>query len=177
MARTVVLPREIEKRLDTLALLAEEVDGLLLYRQRGEYCPIDSLFLMGIGNEGHVSPQIDRVRVANEFFSRNPHYRCVSFHTHTAGTIRACGDYFARNFPKQDIDEFRRQIGFDANYIGMLATPETKLLYGADNPTLAVVQSLPGYRERSMAVSTALRRVAAELGCNLEMLTATGRGI
>ncbi|MBU2638845.1 MAG: hypothetical protein KJ955_07770 [Nanoarchaeota archaeon] len=177
MARTVVLPRDIEKRLDNLALLSEEVDGVLFYRQRGEYCPIDSLFMLGIGSEGHVRPQTDRVEVANEFFERNPDYRYVMFHTHTIGTIRKHGNYFARNFSQQDIDEFRRQIGFDANYIGMLVTPETKLLYGIDNPSLVTVESLSGYQRGSSNVNTELHRIARELGCNLENFRATGGGL
>lgn len=175
MARTIVLTKDIESRLDTLPMTREEVNGILLYRQRGEYCPIDKCFIMGIGNEGLVTYQKDRIKVANEFLRRNKDYHYVMFHTHTMGTIRRHGDYFARNFSRDDIDEFRR-IGFDANDIGMLVTPETKLLYGIDNPSLAVVESLPGYQERSRAVSIALHRIARELGCNLEDFQARGGG-
>lgn len=176
MARTVVLPRTIEARLDTLALLNEEVEGALFYRQRGEYCPIDAIFMMGIGTESEVKCQSDRLDVAKKFLRMNPSYYFIGFHTHSVGSIRMHGDDVARNFSKQDIDEFRRQIGFDANYIGMLVTPETKLLYGADNPELVVVETLPGFQQRNTAVSIALSRIARELGCNLERFTATGGG-
>ena len=177
MPRTVVLTRDIASRLDNLALLAEETDGCLFYRQLGDYCPIDYLFMMGIGDEGHVRQQSDRVQVANKFFERNNDYKCVMFHTHSTGTISRHGNYFATHFSRQDIDEFKRQLGFDRDYIGMLVTPKTKLLYGIDSPSLAVVESLPGYVLRSRAVDIAINKIARELGCNMKRFQGRVGGI
>ena len=93
MARKVLLPREIDERLDNLTGLVKEIDGILLYRKQADYCPIEALFMTGVGSAGHVQAQPDRMEVANELFRRNPDYRFVKFHTHSKGTIEKFGDY------------------------------------------------------------------------------------
>ncbi|HTY44189.1 MAG TPA: hypothetical protein VMC80_03025, partial [Patescibacteria group bacterium] len=98
MKRTVVLPREIDRRLDNLTGLIEEVNGILLYRSAGEYCPIEQSFMLGVGSAGEVEPQRDRIEVANEFFRRNRDYKFVRFHTHSKGTIEKYGNYYSQNF-------------------------------------------------------------------------------
>ncbi|MFH1065534.1 MAG: hypothetical protein V1734_03450 [Nanoarchaeota archaeon] len=176
MARTVVLPRDIEARLDNLTGLDEEVIGFLLYRQRGEYCPVDRIFMTGIGTESEVRNQGDRLNVAKEFLRRNPSYYFIYFHTHSVSSIRMHGDDVARHFSQKDIDVRNSVIAINPRYIEMLVTPETKLLYGIDNPSLVTVESLPGSLNRSRAVSIALHKIAGELGCNLERFQATGGG-
>src|SRR3989339_1491985 len=102
MGRKVLLPREIDRRLDNLTELVEEVDGILLYRRQGDYCPIEALFMTGVGSAGHVQAQPDRMEVANDFFRRNPDYQFVKFHTHSKETIDKFGDYYAKHFSQGD---------------------------------------------------------------------------
>lgn len=88
MTRTVLLPKEIDGRLDNLTLLIEEVIGVLLYRRLGDYCPIEALLITGAGGrEGRSEPIPERVKTVNEFFKRNPDYQFVEVHTHSRGTI------------------------------------------------------------------------------------------
>jgi len=175
MTRKVLLPREIDGRLDNLTGLVEEVDGILLYRRQGDYCPIEALFMTGVGSAGHVQAQPDRMEVANEFFERNPGYQFVKFHTHSKGTIERFGDYYARHFSQGDIDGIKEQLGYDRDFMAMLVTPETKLLSGIDNPELVVVNDFPGYQNRSQAVSQSLKVIAGKLGYDISRFQATKR--
>ena len=175
MARKVLLPREIDGRLNNLTGLVEEVDGIHLYRRQGDYCPIEALFMTGVGSAGHVQAQPDRMEVANEFFRRNPDYQFVKFHTHSKGTIERFGDYYARHFSQGDIDGIKEQLGYDRDFIAMLVTPEKKLLSGIDNPELLVVNDFPAYQNRSQAVSQSLKVIAENLGYNISRLQARKR--
>lgn len=175
MTRKVLLPREIEKRLDNLTGLVEEVDGILLYRKQGNYCPLESLFMTGVGSEGHVQAQTDRMEVANEFFRRNPDYQFVKFHTHSKGTIERFGEYYARHFSQGDIDGIKEQIRYDGDFMAMLVTPEIKLLCGIDNPELVIVNDFLGYQNRSQAVSEALKVIARNKGYDLNKFQAKRR--
>ena len=175
MARKVLLPREIDGRLDNLTGLVEEVDGILLYRRQGDYCPIEALFMTGVGSAGHVQAQPDRMEVANEFFRRNPDYQFVKFHTHSKGTIERFGDYYARHFSQGDVDGIKEQLRYDRDFMAMLVTPEKKLLSGIDNPELLVVNGFPGYQNRSQAVSQSLKVIAENLGYDISRFQATRR--
>ena len=175
MARKVLLPREINGRLDSLTELVEEVDGILLYRRQGDYCPIEALFMTGVGSAGHVQAQPDRMEVANEFFRRNPDYQIVKFHTHSKGTIARFGKYYARQFSQGDIDGIKEQLRYDRDFMAMLVTPETKLLSGIDNPELMVVNGFHGYQNRSQAVSQSLKVIAENLGYDISRFQATRR--
>lgn len=173
MTRIVILPRELEHRLNNLTNLVEEVDGTLLYRRLEDYCLIDSIFMMGVGKEGHVQAQPERIKIANEFFKRNPDYRFVKFHTHSKGTIDKFGQYYATNFSAGDIDTFKDMLEDDKEFMAMLVTPTTKLLWGIDNPELVVVDDSPRYRNRNQAVSEALRVIARNLGYDIDFFQAT----
>lgn len=173
MARIVILPGELEQRLNNLTNLVEEVDGVLLYRRLEDYCLIESIFMMGVGKEGHVQAQLERIKIANDFFRRNPDYRFVKFHTHSKGTIDKFGEYYATHFSEGDIDTFRDMLEDDKEFIAMLVTPTTKLLYGIDNPELTVVNDSPRYRYRNQAVSEALRIIAQNLGYDIDFFQAT----
>lgn len=173
MPRKVLLPREIESRLDNLTGLVEEVSGILLYRRQGEYCQIEATFMTGVGHEGHVQSSQEHMDVANEFFRRNPDYQFVKFHTHSKGTIDRFGDYYARHFSQRDIDGIKEQLSSDRDFMAMLITPETKLLSGIDNPELVCVNTFPGYTERSREVSQSLKVIAGNLGYDLRRLHAT----
>lgn len=172
MTRKVLLPREIESRLDSLTGLVEEVNGILLYRQQKDYCPIEATFMTGVGNEGHVQSTSDRMEIANEFFKRNPDYQFVKFHTHSKGTIDKFGDHYARHFSQGDIDGIKEQLSHDRDFMAMLITPETKLLSGIDNPELVRVDTFPGYEKRSKGVSQSLKVIAENLGYDISKLQA-----
>ncbi len=173
MTRTVILPSEINKRLDKLATLKEEVNGILLYRSQREYCPIEQSFMLGVGSAGHVQAQLERLEVANEFLRRNRNYNFVRFHTHSRGTIENFGNYYAKYFSAQDISEIKKEIMRNPDHIEMLVTPETKLLSGIDNPHLIIVDDFPGFHNRSRAVRESLQIIERNLGYDLSKLSAT----
>ncbi len=173
MARTIVLPSELEKKLTGLASLREEVDGILLYRPRENLCPIEAIFMTGVGNEGHVQAQPSRVEIANEFLKRNPDYRFIKFHTHSRGTIQKHGAYYARNFSSRDIAVLQEQLKQDPAYIALLVTPATKVVYGRDSPNVETVPNFPRYVQRGLAVHESLQRIARNLGYDLDTLKAT----
>lgn len=179
MSRTVLLPREFERKLDELATLEEEVNGILLYRPQQtqdefrllrfllytrlkDWCPIENIFMTGIGHEGHVQAEQQRMDVANEFFKRNPEYRFVKFHTHSKGTIRKFGDNYATQFSDGDIRSYEEQLRMDPEFIGMVVTPRTKLLYAPDNPTLRVVEKFPSNANEK--INSDLREIARVMG-------------
>ncbi len=173
MPRKVLLPKEIEGRLIALTPLTQEVDGILLYRKRNDYCSVEALFMTGVGSVGHVQAEPERVEVANEFFKRNSEYQFIKFHTHSRGTIERFGQYYARHFSQGDIDGMQEHLRADRDFMAMLVTPETKLLCGIDNPTLLVVNGFRGYQSRSQAVSRSLNSIAKNLGYDISRLQAT----
>lgn len=164
MTRTVLLPRELERKLDKLAELDEETNGALFYRQEDTYCQLEQIFLTGVGDEGNVQASAERVMVVDKFLERNPDYGFVKFHVHSAGTIKRYGEKYAQEFSAGDLDGYKRHFKEDPRFIAMLVTPEIKLLCGIDNPVLKVVESFPGYLNRSRAVKEVLERIKRELG-------------
>lgn len=173
MSRTVLLPREYEVRLKTLTSLEQEVNGALLYRQQGNYCPIEANFMTAVGTAGHVRAEQERMDIANEFFRRNPEYRFVKYHTHSKGTIKRFGEHFAHNFSDGDIRSYEEQLGHDPDFIGMVVTPRAMLLYGRDNPQLRVVQGVPS--EASRRIDDELAEIARAMGHDLDGFQATFR--
>ena len=175
MARQVLLPRELESRWDNLTGLVQEVDGILLYRSQIDYCLLETLFVTGVGTEGHVQALPERIEIANEFFQRNPDYRFVKFHTHSKGTINKFGQYYANHFSQGDIDGIKNQLKEDRDFIALLITPETKLLSGIDNPQLVIVSNFSGYAQRSHTISDAIKLIARNKGYDISRLSATRR--
>src|SRR3989344_6003264 len=155
MTRKIILPRELDVRLNNLTRMVEEVNGILLYRRHGELCPLEEIFMTGVGEEGHVQAEHDKILIANEFFRRNPEYKYVKFHTHSIGTITKYGDYYSDHFSEGDIETYKEQLKENKEFIAMLITQKTKLLCGIDNPVLEVVEDYPGYKTRSQAVEEA----------------------
>ena len=47
MARTVLLPKKHREKLVNLTSLVEEVNGILLYRLQGSYCPVENIYMTG----------------------------------------------------------------------------------------------------------------------------------
>lgn len=163
MTRTIILPSEINTKLDNLANLVEEVNGILLYKPRKETCPLEALFVTGVGNEGHVQSTQQGLDVANTFFREFPDYKFIKFHTHTKGTIKRYGEYYAKHFSSGDIEGIKEQLKEDRNFIALLATPETKLLCGIDNPTLRYT-TFKGYKECNRFVDHTLKTISKRLG-------------
>ena len=164
MSRIVVLPRNMERKLDKLTGLEQEVNGVLFYIEQGGYCPLETLFLTGVGTESHVQSQPERMEIVNEFLKGNPTYQFVKFHTHSKGTIEKFGEYYAQNFSQGDIEGMKRQLEHHRDFIAMLVTPETKLLSGIDNPKLEVVDNFSGYQKKNKAVQSALNVIKRNLG-------------
>lgn len=170
MSRKILLPREIDNRLNDLTRVVEEVNGILLYRRREDICPIESVFMTGVGTEGHVQSQPERIEITNEFFKRNPDYRFIKVHTHSQATIDKFGQYYARNFSSQDHEGIKEQLKHDKDFMAMLITPKTKLLYGTDNPELHIVDDFPGYANRSSGVDDSIKVIAQNLGYDISRL-------
>ncbi len=173
MGRIVLLAREFNNTLERLAEANEEVNGVLLYRQQEEYCPVEAIFMTGVGTSGHVREEQGRIDLLNVFFRNNPDYRIVKFHTHSLGTIRDCGEYWADHFSSGDIALYKRHLVHNPELIGMVITPTTKLLYAPDKPTLRIVNGFPS--EANQRIHRELRDIAGELGYDMDKLKATRR--
>ena len=164
MARRIILPRELDVRLNNLAGMVEEVNGILLYRRQEDLCHLEGIFMTGVGEEGHVQAEHDKIVIANEFFRRNPEYKYVKFHTHSIGTITKYGDYYSDHFSEGDIETYKEQLKENKEFIAMLITQKTKLLCGIDNPTLEIVEDYPGFEKRKQAVRDAFYIIKRNLG-------------
>ncbi|NCN87134.1 hypothetical protein GW932_04835 [archaeon] len=168
MKRIVLLPKKFNERIDNLVGLQEEVNGILFYQPQNEFCPIESIFLTGIGNSGHVSSSSDRIKIANIFLKNNNSYNFVKFHTHSLGTIKKFGEFYSYNFSKEDIESYKEQLKYDTNFIGMVATPKIKLLYGLDNLSIRIVNGFP--YKADLKINNELNNIAKAEGFNLEKL-------
>ncbi|MBI2658306.1 hypothetical protein HYX08_06470 [Candidatus Woesearchaeota archaeon] len=147
---------------------------ILLYRPQGRYCPIEAIYMTARGNPGHVRAEDQRMDVVNEFFRRNPDYGFVKFHTHSQGTIRIFGEQFATHFSEGDLRSYEEQLRTNPEFIGMVVTPETKLLYAPDNPTIRVVSGFPS--EANERIHRELEEIKRAFGYDFPSLTATRRG-
>jgi hypothetical protein len=173
MTRTVLLQKHIDSRLQDLTGIVEEVNGILLYRNRSDYCPIETIFVTGVGDEGNVKSVPERMRIVNEFLRKNLDYNFVKFHTHSIGTIERFGKYYATNFSQLDIECIEDQIKQDRTHMALLITPETKILKGIDNPALEIVDSIPALQKRSDAIIESMKLIAKTLGYTIDGLKVT----
>jgi len=174
MRRIVLLPAELDVKLDDLAAIEDETNGILLYRRQGgdneKYCPLVAIYMTAKGTSGHVQAKPQRIEVVNEFFQRHPDFHHVKFHTHSRGTIRRFGEYLAVHFSGGDINSYKEQLVHDPSFIGMLVTPRVKLLHAPDNPVLRVVDSYP--EDLGMQISEEMGAIAQEKGFDLLLLQA-----
>jgi|GEM_PF-1497454 len=118
-----------EKYLNQLREFArgylEEVSGVFLCRKdEGELVVLKMVF-SGSGTEGNVSPAKSIVNAVNELLDNHARYRFIDFHTHSVGTVRNHGDYYANNWSDGDLQNFKDQ---GEGYTAMLVTPEKVLL-------------------------------------------------
>ena len=122
--------------------------------------------MTGRGNPGHVQADPQRIAIANELFSKHPDYGLVKFHTHSIGTIKVFGEYYATNFSQEDINIYEEQIKHDSRFIGLVITPQTKLLYGRNNPILKIIdQPIP---KISYQINNEIRKIASQRGYELK---------
>ena len=175
MSRRIILAEELRNRLNQLTTVRQEVNGVLLYRQVGERCPIEGMYVTAIGTEGHVKASDEKVKIVNEFFNRNPDHRYVKFHTHTVETVKKYGDYYAKHFSSGDIEGIKEQLKADKEYIAMLVTPEKMLLSAIDNPNLEVVSNLREYTENNRKITEEFRKIIRDLGIEQERLIGSKR--
>lgn len=164
MSRKVLLPKIIKKELGVLAGLVEEVNGAILYRRYEDFCPLEALFITGVGDIGNVNSEQERLNIVNEFFRRNPDYNFTKFHVHTPATIKKYGEHYAKNFSKGDIDSLNGYIKQNRDYTLLLATPEKILLAGDDNPELIIIDDSPEILKRRLAVKKSLEYIARNMG-------------
>ncbi len=131
------------------------------------------MFMTGIGQEIHVQAEQQRMDIANKFFTENPEYRFVKFHTHSKGTLRKFGDYCANHFSEGDIRSYEEQLRMNPEFIGMVVTPRTKLLYAPDKPILRVTEEFPS--KANERIQGELREIARVIGIDLSRYRATRR--
>lgn len=172
--RLIMLPEEIDARLDTLADLRDEANGILIYGiqvgERGAHCrPVYTSVMTGVGTPGHVDVEPERLEVVNEFLSRNKDYAMVKFHTHSRGTIKSFGSSLARNFSGGDIEGYEECLADEPRLVFMVATPETKLLYGRGDLSLKVVQDF--HKAREARIHADLDEIKREKGYGFDPLT------
>jgi hypothetical protein len=167
MARHVLITKNLEAKLDSLPDLKEEVSGVLLYREKNGCCVVEYIFLTGADEEGYVDIRSERADIINEFFKMNPDYNYVEFHTHSRGTIEKYGQHYARNFSPGDLKVLRDKSDNSSDYMSMLITPEKKLLYGIDNPSLVSVEKFVGCKRREQSINEALNVIINNLGYNV----------
>lgn len=177
MGRIVLLTPELSERLDGLTKVEDEMNGVLFYKPQNtestQYCPLIKLFLTGVGSPGHVISEPQRIEIVNDFLRANSEYSFVKFHTHSVGTIRLYGNYYSSNFSEGDIQSYNEQIRFDPNFIGMLVTSQTKLLYGLDNPILKPARCTSNSEEEK--ITSQLATIASKKGYSLERFLARQR--
>jgi hypothetical protein len=168
MTRNIFLPQELDLRLTELTELKNEVNGILLYKQNHNICPIDAMFITGVGNEGHVQSLNERVEIVNAFLGINPSYSLVKFHTHSKGTILTYGEYYGHHYSEADIKGIKEQLKHDENFIALLVTPYVKLVSGIDNPKLITIPNYTEYVQNRQHIEQSLKSIANQLGYSLE---------
>lgn len=175
MSRRVLLSEDFRSgrfriNLNRLVQFERAVSGLFLYKPNDQYCAVEGVFMTGVGIEGDIQVDQQRNAAAEEFFRRNPKYRGIEFHTHSSGTIATLGSHYATSPSDLDIREYDGRLRTDPDFIGAIVTPERILLYGRDKPTLRTTIAFP-HKEHG-EVNAKIRKIAQELGCNLEELVA-----
>ncbi|MBS3174239.1 hypothetical protein J4399_07820 [Candidatus Woesearchaeota archaeon] len=89
-----------------------------------------------------------------------------AINTHSIGTIKVFGEYYATNFSQEDINIYEEQIKHDSRFIGLVITPQTKLLYGRNNPILKIIdQPIP---KISYQINNEIRKIASQRGYELK---------
>lgn len=168
MSRIVLNPTDLGQRLNQLANLAPETNGVLIYKPRRDICPVSTLLMTGKGTEGHVVSDPKRRELINMMLSQDPELRFIKFHTHTSETARRFGKQYLRQFSQGDLDAYREQFKHDKEFIGMLVTPTTQLLCGLDNPQLHSVSPDPEILAERTRVEGMFQRVLAESGIEID---------
>lgn len=164
MNRTLTIPQGQAKNLIAFAKgYEEEISGRLLYRQEGEECIVDSGYITGSGTETSLTEDNEALDVVRTFLQRNPDWEQAPYHTHTQKTVDKHGDYFAQNWSAQDMENIKRESSRDQDYMAVLATPETILVEGRDNPELNVLQHKDSTQYEE-PVNESLDIIADELG-------------
>ncbi len=163
--RRILLPRTLDRKLQRLAELEWETNGILLYSQEPVSdsqidCSVEALYLTGIGTATHVQADPERMRTANEYFRRHPDVRSVKWHTHCRGT----GEVWFDRLSQQDIDSYEAQLEHDGRFIGMMVSPTRKILYGRERITLETIPDPSGFIQHQRIIERELKQVARSLG-------------
>lgn len=162
--RKIILPWEVDNRLNNLTRLVEESAGILFYRQQGENCNVESIFMTGAGTAGKVEQIPKGIEVANIFLENNRSYKPIQFHTHSRGTLNMYGEAYAWNFSAQDISFIDEQLKQNPSYLALLATPKTKILRGNGDLRLGVSKDFVGDLLRARITGGMLERISKNLG-------------
>ncbi len=142
MPRTVLLPTDIKDKLLQLTQLENETRVLLLYQKFENTCVVVTYFVVG-GNEspGFVNRNEGLTKIILNFLAENPEYRVIDAHTHTVAT----GEHWATRFSQQDLNNFRKTVAKNSEYMGALITPTNILLWAPDNPKLELCKPHPKF--------------------------------
>lgn len=173
LTRWILLPQSIDDKLQTLAGLKQETNGVLLYVPEintGVFnCRVDGLYVTNVGSISHVRADSKRIAIVNRFFKNNPNYRLIKWHTHCKGTGK---DWFTR-FSQGDIDGYEKQLRQDSRFIGMMVSPDRYLLHGKGGLYILLIEDTAVSQQNEMQVQSELEKAASELGYDTPPLQAT----
>lgn len=171
MTRQILLPTELEKRLSESTYFRDETIGIMPYQRhfegQDEICPLEGMFMTGVGTEDNVKARSERMKVARRFFKENKGHRCVNFHIHTQFGIDKHGPKYAIKFSKGDDRIYQRGIEKDPAFILMIVTPEAILTKGIDDLEVYIVPDNPEFQNRRLQFAEKIRDIARNLGYDL----------
>lgn len=178
--RRILIPRPILDRIQNLAGLQQETNGVLFYKPQeaadGYSCPVHSMFVTGVGTAVHVIAQRDKVQIVNKFLENNPEYRFVKWHVHSVGT----GQQWHDRFSAGDIDGYERQIEDEPGFIGMMVSPTHVLIHGHGTlsrgrpvRTSVAIVNPADHAQKEAFIAKEIERAHRELGTVATRLTAT----
>ena len=71
---------------------------------------------------------------------------------------------------KRIIRSYDEQLKYNPNFIGMVVTPRTKLLYAPDKPTIQLVDGFPN--SANQRIHDELTQIASDMGYDLGVFRA-----
>ena len=173
--RRILIPMPVYERLNGLAGLTQESNGVLLYtpekKPNGSYdCHVHGLFMTAVGNAGHVQAAPDKVTVVNKFLENNPKYKFVKWHTHSAGTGRELGEQWWSQFSAQDIAGYEDQMREEPGFIGMVVSPTHILIHGQGTATrhepvlttVHIIAASPDHNQNDAFIAREIERAHRE---------------
>ncbi len=142
--KELYLQKKFVDRLSKLVLLPQEVNGVLIYCPISEKDLVVYMNLLGGGSsDSNTTSNSNQLRLFDAFLKQNPNYGFLEFHTHTEGTIRQYGSYYAQNLSDGDIATLRDNYSGNDSYRHLLVTPHVLRLYKMEGKNVVSI----GYKQ------------------------------